>query len=56
MHSILCHLLGQLPRFVAVGAAVAVIWLGSPWWSVPAWLMAVLGSGCWSLPASRPQQ
>lgn len=56
MRSVLCHLVGQVPRFAAVGAAVAVILLGAPWWSIPAWIMALLGSGCWSLPSARPQQ
>lgn len=39
-------LLLQVPRFVAIGAAVAIVLYGNPWWSIPAWLLAVLGSGC----------
>lgn len=37
----------QLPRLVAVSAgAVIVILAADPWWSMPAWVLALLGPGC----------
>jgi len=36
----------QIPRFVAIAAAVLIVIYGNAWWSLPAWMLAVLGSGC----------
>lgn len=36
----------QVPRFAALAAAVVIVCLADPWWSVPAWFLALIGAGC----------